>query len=98
VFFRHEGLSLDKASPLLVKLAGPRLLERARLLSALMRVAYPISVAMEGILPRAPLLARDGELVLQLPTEMKALANERLTSRVRQLARLVGLEPKIEIV
>ena len=58
VFFRHEGLSLDKASPLLVKLAGPRLLERARLLSAIMRVAYPISVAMEGVLPREERNAR----------------------------------------
>jgi exopolyphosphatase / guanosine-5'-triphosphate,3'-diphosphate pyrophosphatase len=98
VFFRHEGLSLDNASALLVKLAGPRLLERARLLSAIMRVAYPISVAMEGILPRAPLFARGGEVVLQLPAEMADLANERLTSRVRQLAKLVGREPKIEII
>ena len=98
VFFRHEGLSLDKVSPLLVKLAGPRLLERARLLSALMRVAYPVSVAMEGVLPRVPLIARGGEVVLQLPHSMAALANERLTSRVRQLAKLVGLDPKIEIV
>ena len=98
VFFRHEGLSLDKASPLLVRLAGPRLLERARLLSALMRVAYPVSVAMEGVLPRVPLIARGGEVVLQLPAGMAALANERLTNRVRQLAKLLGLEPNIEIV
>jgi exopolyphosphatase / guanosine-5'-triphosphate,3'-diphosphate pyrophosphatase len=97
VFFRHEGLSLDNASPLLAKLAGPRLLERARLLSAIMRVAYPISVAMEGVLPRVPLLARDGEAVLQLPAGMAALGNERLTNRLRQLAKLVGLTPKIEL-
>jgi exopolyphosphatase / guanosine-5'-triphosphate,3'-diphosphate pyrophosphatase len=98
VFFRHEGLSLDKASPVLAKLAGPRLLERARLLSAVMRVAYPISVAMEGVLPRVPLLARGGEVVLQLPASMEALANERLTNRLRQLAKLVDLEPKIEML
>jgi exopolyphosphatase/guanosine-5'-triphosphate,3'-diphosphate pyrophosphatase len=98
VFFRHEGLSLDNVSPQLVRLAGPRLLERARLLSALMRVAYPISVAMEGVLPTAPLFARRNEVVLQLPTERMALGNERLTNRMRQLARLVDLEPKIEIV
>jgi exopolyphosphatase/guanosine-5'-triphosphate,3'-diphosphate pyrophosphatase len=98
VFFRHEGLSLDKASPLLVKLAGPRLLERARLLSALMRVAYPISVAMEGVLPHVPLFARRDEIILQLPTGMAALANERLTNRMRQLAKLAGLNPKIELI
>jgi exopolyphosphatase / guanosine-5'-triphosphate,3'-diphosphate pyrophosphatase len=98
VFFRHEGLSLDKASPVLAKLAGSRLLDRARLLSAIMRVAYPISVAMEGVLPRVPLLARGGEVVLQLPQSMAALANERLTNRLRQLAKLVDLSPKIELI
>ena len=97
VFFRHEGLALDNASPVLLKLAGPRLLERARLLSAIMRVAYPISVAMEGVLPRVPLFARGGEAVLQLPSAMAAVANERLTNRLRQLARLVDLSPKIEL-
>ena len=98
VFFRHEGLSLDNASAALIKLAGPRLLERARLLSAIMRVAYPISVAMEGILPRAPLFVRNNEVVLQLPADMAALANERLTNRLRQLAKLADLDPKIEVV
>ena len=33
-------------------------MERARLLAALMRVAYPVSVAMEGVLPQAPLVPR----------------------------------------
>ena len=97
VFFRHEGLSLDKASPVLMQLAGPRLLERARLLSAIMRVAYPISVAMEGVLPRAPLYVRGDEAVLELPAGMAALANERLTNRLRQLAKLVGLDARIEL-
>jgi exopolyphosphatase/guanosine-5'-triphosphate,3'-diphosphate pyrophosphatase len=97
VFFRHEGLSLDNASPRLVELAGPRLMERARLLGAVMRVAYPISVAMAGVLPRVPLFARGEEAVLQLPGAMAALANERLTNRMRQLARLAGLNPRIEL-
>ena len=66
VFFRHEGLSPEKASPRLKALAGPRLVERARLLGALMRVAYPVSVAMEGVLPRTPLVARGDAVVLQL--------------------------------
>jgi exopolyphosphatase/guanosine-5'-triphosphate,3'-diphosphate pyrophosphatase len=80
----------------LLQLAGARLLERARLLSAVMRVAYPISVAMEGVLPRTPLFVRRQEVVLQLPHSMAALANERLINRMRQLAKLIGLDPKIE--
>jgi exopolyphosphatase/guanosine-5'-triphosphate,3'-diphosphate pyrophosphatase len=98
VFFRHEGISLDKASPKLKSITGPRLLERARLLGALMRVAYPISVAMEGVLPECPLLARGTNVVLQLPKAREALASERLLGRVRQLSKVLNLEPRIEVV
>jgi exopolyphosphatase/guanosine-5'-triphosphate,3'-diphosphate pyrophosphatase len=98
IFFRHEGLSPDKVSPTMRSLTGPRLMERARLLGALMRVAYPVSVAMEGILPQTPLLARGNQVVLQLPKAMETLASERLIGRVRAVARLLNLEPRIEIV
>ena len=98
VFFRHEGISLEKASPRLKAITGQRLLERARLLGALMRVAYPISVAMEGVLPECPLFARGPNVVLQLPKERQALASERLLGRVRQLSKVLNLEPRIEIV
>jgi exopolyphosphatase/guanosine-5'-triphosphate,3'-diphosphate pyrophosphatase len=53
ILFRHEGIAADKANPSVRAIAGPRLFERARMLGALMRVAYPISVAMAGVLPRA---------------------------------------------
>jgi exopolyphosphatase / guanosine-5'-triphosphate,3'-diphosphate pyrophosphatase len=97
IFFRHEGLNPDKASSRIKALAGPRLMERARLLAALMRVAYPVSVGMEGVLPQAPLLARDGQVVLQLPRSLEALANERLSGRLRALGKLLNMEPRIEI-
>jgi exopolyphosphatase / guanosine-5'-triphosphate,3'-diphosphate pyrophosphatase len=98
VFFRHEGLSPDKVGSRIKALAGARLMERARLLAALMRIAYPVSVAMEGVLPHAPLVARGGRVVLQLPRRLEALANERLTGRVRALGKLLNMEPRIEIV
>jgi exopolyphosphatase/guanosine-5'-triphosphate,3'-diphosphate pyrophosphatase len=98
ILFRHDGISPDRASPRLRDLAGTRLFERARLLGALMRVAYPISVAMEGVLPRAPFLVRDGRVVLQLPTDMAPLGNERLMGRVRAAAKLLNLEARIEIL
>ncbi len=98
IFFRHEGLSPDKVGSRIKALAGPRLMERARLLAALMRIAYPVSVAMEGILPQAPLQARDGRVVLRLPSRMEPLANERLTGRLRALGRLLNMEPVIEVV
>jgi exopolyphosphatase/guanosine-5'-triphosphate,3'-diphosphate pyrophosphatase len=98
IFFRHEGLSPDKVSSRIKTLAGPRLLERARLLAALMRIAYPVSVAMDGVLPQAPLTARDGQVVLRLPAHLEPLANERLTGRLRGLGKLLNMDAVIEIV
>jgi exopolyphosphatase/guanosine-5'-triphosphate,3'-diphosphate pyrophosphatase len=97
IFFRHEGLAPERASQRLKELAGPRLMERARLLAALMRVAYPVSVAMEGVLPEAPLQVRGSQVILQLPRGMADLANERLLGRIRQLGKLINLEPRIEV-
>jgi exopolyphosphatase/guanosine-5'-triphosphate,3'-diphosphate pyrophosphatase len=98
IFFRHEGLSPDKVGSRIRSLAGPRHLERARLLAALMRIAYPVSVSMEGILPQAPLRVRGKQVVLQLPSRMQDLANERLVGRMKALGKLLGMEPVIEIV
>jgi exopolyphosphatase/guanosine-5'-triphosphate,3'-diphosphate pyrophosphatase len=63
-----------------------------------MRIAYPVSVAMEGVLPQAPLRARGNRIVLQLPGHMEPLANERLTGRLRALGKLLNMEPVIEIL
>jgi exopolyphosphatase / guanosine-5'-triphosphate,3'-diphosphate pyrophosphatase len=97
VFYRHVGLADDELSPRLRELASTRLHDRARMLGAAMRVAYIVSASMPGVLPRVPLL-RDGKtLVLALPAELAALASDRLTNRMRQLARLLGLEPKVAV-
>jgi exopolyphosphatase/guanosine-5'-triphosphate,3'-diphosphate pyrophosphatase len=98
IFFRHEGLSPDKASAQVRALAGSKLVERARLLAAMMRIAYPVSVAMEGVLPHTPLLMRDKNVVLRLPKAMAEVANERLNGRVKALGKLLNLEPLIEVV
>jgi exopolyphosphatase/guanosine-5'-triphosphate,3'-diphosphate pyrophosphatase len=97
IFFRHEGLSPDKVGSRIKSLAGTRYLERARLLAALMRIAYPVSVSMEGILPQAPLRARGSQVVLQLPPHMQDLANERLAGRMKGLGKLLNMEPVIEV-
>ena len=77
--------------------AGARLFEQARLLGAALRVAFPISVAMEGVLPRTPLVVENGALVLHLPEDLRALASDRLSSRLRGLARLLGVEARIAV-
>jgi exopolyphosphatase/guanosine-5'-triphosphate,3'-diphosphate pyrophosphatase len=98
VLFRHDGVSLDKAASRMRDLAGPRLVERARLLAALMRIADPVSVALAGILPRTPLLVRDGRIVLELPADKAPLASERLLNRMRQLGKLMSLGAQIEVM
>jgi len=97
VYFRHEGVAPEKASPMLRSLAGPRLFERARLLGALLRVAYPVSAGMAGTLERMPVLAGDGKVVLRVPPEWQGLAGDRLLGRVRGLGRVIGLDGRVEI-
>jgi exopolyphosphatase/guanosine-5'-triphosphate,3'-diphosphate pyrophosphatase len=44
----------------------------------------------------AAMLVRRGKLVLRLPGKLSKLSSDRLFSRLRQLARLIGREPAIE--
>ena len=57
---RHAGPDSEGALPVR-GLLTTRLLERARLLSAALRVAYLLSAAMPGVLPRTPLLWARGD-------------------------------------
>jgi len=93
VFFRHVGLIDDELSPRIRELATTRILDHARVLGSALRVAFLISAAMPGVLPHAPLVVDHGRLVLRLEGALAALAGERVSNRLRQLARLVGREP-----
>ena len=96
VFFRHVGVTHDEElSPRIRELASTRTLDRARVLGAAMRVAYLISASQPGVLPRAPLKVVRNKLVLRLGGRLSPLAGERLASRLRHLARLIGREPII---
>jgi exopolyphosphatase/guanosine-5'-triphosphate,3'-diphosphate pyrophosphatase len=96
VFFRHVGLIDDELSPRLRELATTRVLDRARVLGAALRVAYLVSAATPGVLPKAPMVVERGRLVLRFDKSVKALAGERVFARLRQLARLIGREPIME--
>ncbi|TXM68913.1 exopolyphosphatase [Methylobacterium sp. WL120] len=97
IYFRHEGVAPEKANPMLRALAGPRLFERARLIGALLRVAFPMTAGMEGALRRMPLTIEDGRVILSLPPEWDALNGDRLLNRVRGLGRIVGLEGRVRV-
>ena len=96
VFFRHVGVTHDEElSPRLRELASARMIDRARVLGAAMRVAYLVSAAQPGILPKTPLKIEKRRLVLRLEGKFASLAGDRVYSRLKQLARLIGREPII---
>lgn len=97
IFFRHEGLSREGVPARLAELASPRLLGLAQLLAAQFRLAYPISVAMSGILPRTPVGVEGGRIVLTLPPDFAALASERLANRMRSLGKLIDREGEVRV-
>jgi exopolyphosphatase/guanosine-5'-triphosphate,3'-diphosphate pyrophosphatase len=96
VFFRHVGLVDDELSPHVRELANARMLDRARVLGASLRVAYLASASMPGVLPHTPMVVERGRLKLKLHGKFSELAGERLFNRLRQLARLIGREPAFE--
>jgi len=96
VFFRHAGLSEEELSPRLRELATTRMLDRARVLGAAMRVAYMITAGQGGVLLKTPLAVKRDKLVLSLPGAYARLGGDRVFNRLRTLARVIGRDPSIE--
>jgi len=97
VFFRHVGLVDEELSPRIRELASTRVLDRARVLGAALRVAYLVSASTTGVLPKTPMVVERSRLVLRFRNGLKDLAGERVFVRLRQLARLIGREPVMEL-
>ncbi len=95
VFYRYAGLKEEGVSLRLRELTGPRLLDRARLLGGALRIAYLLSAAMHGLLPKMPLTSTDKRVVLSVPRALNSLASDRVASRLKQLAKLLGKDSSI---
>ena len=89
---RYMGLKHKSISQSLMALAGPAANVKARLLGATFRVAYPMSAAMPGVLPRTRFSLENGRLVLHLPRDLEFLAGEYLEGRLEQLASAAGIK------
>jgi exopolyphosphatase/guanosine-5'-triphosphate,3'-diphosphate pyrophosphatase len=89
---RYMGLKHKSISQALLNLAGNAGNARARLLGAAFRVAYPMSAAMPGVLPRTGFELIGDRLVLQLPGDLAFLAGEHLQGRLDQLAGVAGIK------
>ncbi len=89
---RYMGLKQKSMSQSLLALSGSAMSARARLLGAAFRVAYPMSAAMPGVLPRVSFSVDKGILKLHLPTDLAFLDGEHLRGRLDQLAGVVGIK------
>lgn len=89
---RYMGLKHKSISQPLMALAGDAFTARARLIGAIFRVAYPMSAAMPGVLPRAGFVAEGATLVLTLPEDLMFLDGEHLRGRLDQLAGIAGFK------
>ena len=84
------GLSDEELGPGIRELAPLRHREGARALAGAFRVAYLVSGAVDGVLPRTSIRRSDGRLELVLPRDLADLSGPRLDSRMRQFAALGG--------
>lgn len=91
VFYRYAGLSEENEPPPQIRaLVTPAMDERARVLGAAFRVAHLITAARTGVLPLTHFRTQGRKLMLVFEHRMVDLVADRVGSRFRQLARLVG--------
>jgi exopolyphosphatase/guanosine-5'-triphosphate,3'-diphosphate pyrophosphatase len=95
IFYRYEGEVMKDD---LTRLLSEPDMERAHLLSSIFRLAYILSAAMPGMLPRIGLtLEGNKTLTLTLPAKLKDLMGERIEKRLASLAFEMGRSPRVVI-
>ncbi|MBK8458120.1 MAG: Ppx/GppA family phosphatase [Phyllobacteriaceae bacterium] len=96
--WRHEGLYDDAASEPLRRITPERLIQRAKVLAALMRVVYILSASMPGLIPRLRWIDHgDHGLSLMVPKDKAWLVGERPRGRLDLLGRIVGLDLDMQV-
>lgn len=91
IALRYDGLK-SKAANALSGLMKEDMGPRARLIGALFRVAYPMTAAMPGILPRIRFEVEGSGLTLVLPVDLAFLDGEHLRGRLEQFAGVAGFK------
>ena len=96
IAYRHDGPP-GEGAPNLREIASSRLIERARVLGLTLRVAYLISSAMPGVVPRTRVERKGKSLNLVLPKDLEDISGERVEKQLGQLAKLAGMDSAIVI-
>jgi exopolyphosphatase/guanosine-5'-triphosphate,3'-diphosphate pyrophosphatase len=91
VFYRYAGLSEENEPPARIREMVPLSMdERARVLGAAFRVAHLVSAARPGVLPATHFRTDGRKLMLVFEHQLVDLVADRVGSRFKQLARLLG--------
>jgi exopolyphosphatase / guanosine-5'-triphosphate,3'-diphosphate pyrophosphatase len=97
IYYRYEGPDGQGLSAEYERLVGNGAAERARRLALAFRLAYILSAAMPGLLPRIGLSLDDKTLTLRFPRKLADLMGERVEKRLAALAVACDRLPRIEI-
>jgi exopolyphosphatase/guanosine-5'-triphosphate,3'-diphosphate pyrophosphatase len=98
IYYRYEGEEEGLTSSL-ARLVDDKMLERARLLSDAFRLAYIITAAMPGVLPKINIEAEGSRgLILTVPKKYADLMGERVEKRLQALAGQMGRISRIDLV
>ena len=98
VFYRYEGPDSDLAPREFIRLIDDDSLYRARVISAAMRLAYVLSAAMPGLLPKIKLQQSIGENAAPVDTEKARGSGRRAGDEAfRRACRPHGPDPEATI-
>ena len=98
VFYRYEGVTSEGAPADLVRMVSEEMLEKARQLAAALRLAYVLTAAMPGLLPKIGIeYAGSKQLRLRLPDRLADLQGEPVQKRFEVLAQLLGRTPELVV-
>ncbi|MCF2523389.1 exopolyphosphatase [Bradyrhizobium sp. G127] len=91
IYYRYAGLNTENEAPEVVRaLVPPAMVDRARLIGAAFRVAFMISAAQRSVLSHTHFRNQGRKLILVFDKRAADLAADRVTSRFKQLGRLMG--------
>ena len=96
-FFRHEGVANSVPDPDLAAIASPRLLEFSRVLAGVMRITYPFSASMSGVVPDLAWKPTADGIDLVVDKSKADLIGDVPEGRLQQLAKLTGKTLKLTV-
>ncbi|KAB0680695.1 Ppx/GppA family phosphatase [Aureimonas leprariae] len=97
-YYRHEGDFEQTVIPEVHALAGAALMEKAKHIAALFRVAYILTASTPGILNRLRWRQDPrGGFTLVLPRDLAGLVSEKPLARLESFARVVDRKLRLDV-